>query len=133
MIECYPKQYEMTIITFRGETQEAGVYTSAPEVARLLERMCEEYPQSAQVTQIKTTIPRGNRLPKVESMRFKLDKSIIQFDAQKGKPIFGKPTAPKVNTPMPEEEKPEEEQDAPEEDDDDRTPFDYDDEEENCA
>ena len=132
MIECYPHQYEMTIITFRGELQEAGLYTSDPKTARLLDEICAENPQAAQVTQIKTTIPRGHARPKVESMRFKLDKDIIQFDAGQGKPIFAEVAKPKTNTPVPEEEEPkepEEEQDAPEETDDDTTPFDYDEDE----
>ena len=130
MIECHPGKYEMTIITFRGETQEAGVYTSDREIACLLDEICAENPKAAQITQIKTTIPRGHTRPKVESKRYRLDKDIIQFDAKKGKPIFTEAAKPKTNNPSPEEEEPhEEEQDAPEETEEDNAPFDYDEDE----
>lgn len=133
MIECYPHQYEMTIITFRGEMQEAGVYTSDPKIADVLDEICAENPKAAQITQIKSTIPRGHARPKVESKRYKLDKNIVQFSGEAGRPIFAEAAKPKINDPIPEEEEPpEEEQDAPEEAEDD-TPFDYDDELEETA
>ena len=104
MIECHKGQYEMTIVTMRGETQEAGVYTSDPNIANTLDEICKQYPMAAQVTEIKSTIPRGNKLPKVESKRYKLQKDIVQFCGEKGKPIFEEPAKPKKNEPMPEED-----------------------------
>ena len=127
MISCYKGQYEMTIVTFRGETQEAGVYTSDPNIANTLDEICRQYPMAAQVTEIKSTIPRGNKLPKVESKRYKLQKDIIQFCGGKGRAIFEEPAKPKENKPIPEEEDEEEqneEQDMPEEEDE--APFDLD-------
>ena len=104
MIECHKGQYEMTIVTMRGETQEAGVYTSDPNIANTLDEICKQYPMAAQVTEIKSTIPRGNKLPKVESKRYKLQKDIVQFCGEKGRAIFEEPAKPKENEPMPEEE-----------------------------
>ena len=122
MIECHKGQYEMTTITMRGETQEAGVYTSDPNIANTLDEICKQYPMAAQVTEIKSTIPRGNKLPKVESKRYKLQKDIVQFCGEKGRPIFEEPAKPKENEPMPEED--EEEQNMSEEEDE--APFDLD-------
>ena len=99
MIGCYKGQYEMTIVTMRGETQEAGVYTSDPNIANTLDEICRQYPMAAQVTEIKSTIPRGNKLPKVESKRYKLQKDIVQFCGEKGRPIFEEPAKPKENEP----------------------------------
>ena len=42
MIECHKGQYEMTIVTMRGETQEAGVYTSDPNIANTLDEICRQ-------------------------------------------------------------------------------------------
>ena len=102
------------------------MYTSDPNIANTLDEICRQYPMAAQVTEIKSTIPRGNKLPKVESKRYKLQKDIVQFCGEKGKPIFEEPAKPKENEPMPEEDEEEqnEEQDMPEEEDE--APFDLD-------
>ena len=42
MIGCHKGQYEMTIVTMRGETQEAGVYTSDPNIANTLDEICRQ-------------------------------------------------------------------------------------------